>query len=90
MHRDREQVAHVRSAITVPFAYISSIESRPYSDILGPKGTPRSPIQGSHTWPKLAKVWNIPGWDKVGIEATNPNSIPTFYHPKPRPTTLAF
>ena len=34
-----------------------------------------------------AKVWNIPGWDELGWKTYDPNSIPTFCHPEPRPTT---
>ena len=36
---------------------------------------------------KKAKVWNIPGWDELGWKTYDPNSIPTFYHPEPQPTT---
>ena len=32
-----------------------------------------------------AKVWNIPGWDELGLKTYHPNSILTFCHPKPQP-----
>ena len=28
-----------------------------------------------------AKLWNGPGWDKVGIELTGSQLDPSFYHP---------
>ena len=34
-----------------------------------------------------AKVWNIPGWDELGLKPYDPNSIQTFCHPELRPTT---
>ena len=30
-----------------------------------------------------AKVWNIPGWDELGLKTYDPNSIPTLCHPEP-------
>jgi hypothetical protein len=36
---------------------------------------------------KWAKVWNLPGWDELGLKTYDPNSIPSFCHPEPRPTT---
>ena len=37
-----------------------------------------------------AKVWNIPGWDELGLKTYDPNSIPTFTIPSPDQPPLSF
>ena len=36
---------------------------------------------------KPAKLWTVPGWDKVGIYSTRSQSDTNFCHPEPRPAT---
>ena len=45
-------------------------------------------INVRHGAKKRTKVWNNPGWDELGKKTNDPNSIQTFGHPEPPPTTL--